>query len=98
MGEAQYKQILGRVVEAKTETHGVSLSVFKDNGYGFTDGDPLFYGTVKWDGCSNWHVVGNSWQLHFCSVKEAREFGMLLEEMYQWATELWGDPEMLNEH
>jgi hypothetical protein len=51
--------------------------------------EPLMLCSIKWDGCSNWHVFGeNNYQLHFCGLKPTRDFGAMLSELYEWAAEL----------
>lgn len=40
-------------------------------------------GSIKWDGCSNWHFDDqDNCMLHFCGVKDASSIGRLMERMY----------------
>ena len=50
--------------------------------------EPQILAIVKWDGCSNWHFDGGNYQLHFCGLMEAENFGILLTSLYEWAAEL----------
>jgi hypothetical protein len=53
---------------------------------------PVFiHGSVKWDGCSNWHFdEQDKAMLHFCGPEDAAEVGQLLARMYEIARELLG--------
>lgn len=52
------------------------------------DLDPLFIGTIKWDGCSYWNFTSNYYPLYFDSKNAAKDFGLLLASLYDWAGEL----------
>ena len=49
---------------------------------------PAIKGSVKWDGCSNWHFTYPTYPLHFCSRNEATWFGEFMAGLYTWAAEL----------
>lgn len=82
----RYFDSFGYVVTAKVSDNKLSVefSVHPDN----VHQEAKFIGHVKWDGCSNWHLHGKNYQLHFCSQKDAVEFGVLLSKLYDWAAEL----------
>lgn len=47
------------------------------------------HGSVKWDGCSNWHFDDQeSAMLHFCDREALGNVGALLQRLYDWAGEL----------
>lgn len=71
------------VAIADFKGHFVEFTVYEGNNYDASL-DPLFAGSVKWDGCSNWEIG----ELHFCTQKQAKEFGILLGMLYDWAAEL----------
>jgi hypothetical protein len=75
---------------AKSLEHAVNLTVYEGVGE-YTEKDPLFIGSIKWDGCSNWHFPYSYYPLHFCTQGEVREFGELLSKLYDWAAELMPD-------
>lgn len=53
--------------------------------------DILFHGGIKWDGCSNWDFStddGTTHPLHFCGKGDAKNFGQLLDKLYEVAAEL----------
>ena len=46
-------------------------------------------GHVKWDGCSNWNFdEQEKVSIHFCSVQQAMNIGVLFERLYRMAKEL----------
>jgi hypothetical protein len=49
--------------------------------------DVYLYGSVKWDGCSNWMYpeCENRWMLHFCSVEEAKLVAQVMDAAYKIA-------------
>ncbi len=59
--------------------------------------DPLFLGSIKWDGCSNWDFSKQNCALHFCGRNKAVEFGVFLGKLYEWAAELMPDKEVLHD-
>ncbi len=65
----------------------VDYSVYEGSGY-TASLDPLFVGSIKWDGCSNWDFPHGHYPLHFCSKESAISFGKFLGELYDWASEL----------
>ncbi len=83
--ERSFKEF-GYVATAKTHENKLSVefSVHPDS----VHQDAVFVGFVKWDGCSNWHLDGKSYQLHFCSQTDAKNFGVLLSKLYDWAAEI----------
>ncbi len=52
--------------------------------------EPLFVGSIKWDGCSNWDFK-NMEQMHFCGKTEAKNLGVLMAGLYELASELMPD-------
>lgn len=51
--------------------------------------DVYLSGSIKWDGCSNWHFdAQDDAMLHFCSRKEAGDIGELLRRLYDLAAEI----------
>jgi len=67
--------------------HIVNFFIYQGN-QEVSDEDPLLIGHIKWDGCSNWHFPHSNYPLHFCNQSRAKQFGDLLSEMYNWASEL----------
>jgi hypothetical protein len=68
-----------------------------DNADGYVDTtDPLhavpyLHGSVKWDGCSNWHFdEQNRCMLHGCSRADVQRFGDVLGRCWDWAGKLMG--------
>lgn len=51
------------------------------------DYEPDFIGSIKYDGCSNWHFEGDNYQIHFCGETAAKNFGILLNRLYEIAME-----------
>lgn len=50
--------------------------------------DVYLHGSVKWDGCSNWHFdAQDGCMLHFCSVDEAALTGELMKTAYHITSE-----------
>lgn len=56
-------------------------------GKGFSEdvshGEKFMYGSIKWDGCSNWSFHKESCMAHFCGRKSATGIGRLMDRMYQ---------------
>ena len=49
----------------------------------------FLHGSVKWDGCSNWHFDGqDACMIHFCCVEHGQALGKLFEALYAMAAEL----------
>jgi len=49
----------------------------------------FLYGSVKWDGCSNWHFdIQDDCMIHFCSSEQAEAIGALFRELYLMAAEM----------
>jgi hypothetical protein len=49
----------------------------------------FLHGSIKWDGCSNWHFdIQDDCMIHFCSAQDAAAIGVLLNELYRIADEL----------
>ncbi len=46
-----------------------------------------FSGTIKWDGCSDWNMMPDEVNLHFCSKEGATDLGILLGRLYDIAKE-----------
>jgi hypothetical protein len=72
----------------------------EENGYGdngqvdlqaVIDGhvNPEIYGTVKWDGCSNFHFKQDCF--HYCSKEQAQRIGVALARVYDEAKSLMKD-------
>ena len=55
----------------------VNISVAKDD-------QKFFSGSIRFDGCSNWHFNGNNC-LHFCGKEDAVKLGNLMELLYKIA-------------
>jgi hypothetical protein len=56
------------------------------------DAEVYIHGSVKWDGCSNWHFdEQDRVMLHFCGEDHATEIGELFKRLYAWARELGQD-------
>ena len=87
------KEICGYTVIAKIKELHVDFLIHEDDE--ISSNEPKFIGYVKWDGCSNWHFSGDNYQLHFCSQEEAINFGKLIGEIYEWASKLLPDNEIL---
>lgn len=69
--------------ENKTPLYGDS---FSEN---IEDAEVFLRGSVKWDGCSNWDFPGlEDVMMHFCSVQDAKNLGILFERIYGIAEEL----------
>jgi hypothetical protein len=49
----------------------------------------FLHGSIKWDGCSNWHFdIQDDCMIHFCSAQDAAAIGVLFAELYRIAGEL----------
>jgi hypothetical protein len=49
----------------------------------------FLHGSIKWDGCSNWHFdIQDGCMIHFCSAQDAAAIGVLFNELYEMADEL----------
>jgi len=47
------------------------------------------HGSVKWDGCSNWHFdEQDGGMLHGCSKADLQRFGDVMATCWDWAAEL----------
>lgn len=71
-------------VVASGEDYFVDFIVYK----GEDEGESLFEGSIKWDGCSNWDFPNGHYPLHFCSKIEALNFYGLFSELYNLAAEM----------
>jgi hypothetical protein len=50
---------------------------------------PLFaHGTVKWDGCSDWHIDEVGGSIHYCTRGGLSDLGNVLTSCWDWAAEL----------
>ena len=85
------KEILNYIVTAELKEIHVDFEIFEEDG----DKEPMFIGHVKWDGCSNWHIPNGNYQFHFCSIEQAKNLGVLLGELYEWANELMPEQEVI---
>lgn len=45
------------------------------------------YGTIKWDGCSDWDFGGSSTRTHLCSTDDMDELTLLVKECYKYAAD-----------
>lgn len=71
-------------VFADPQGHYIRFMVYEGLGDDVPDEECLT-GTIKWDGCSNFqHGIC----LHFCGRAMAKEFGELLQKLYDVAAEL----------
>ena len=53
------------------------------------EAEPYLHGTVKWDGCSNWHFdEQDRVMLHGCSKAQVQRFGDVLAYCWEWTREL----------
>lgn len=52
--------------------------------------ESVFMGSIKWDGCSNWHTNKNC-TIHFCGLEGVKRFHETLNECYRIAKEHLGD-------
>ncbi len=82
------------VALAEVKEYYIDFIVYKGDQY-YQDEDYLFKGTVKKDGCSNWDFT-NPIQMHFCTQQEAKNLGIILERLYNWAAELMPDHSILD--
>ena len=66
-------------VEAIVEENRVKFTVLDEAGAMICDG------SIKWDGCSNWHFDPC---VHFCGKQQSIDLGTLFGSLYDWALEL----------
>lgn len=53
------------------------------------EAEPYLHGTVKWDGCSNWHFDEQERvMLHCCSREELLRFSEVMARCWDWTAEL----------
>jgi hypothetical protein len=53
------------------------------------DAEVYMHGSVKWDGCSNWHIDDqDECMLHFCSREELADIGRAMQLCWDWTAEL----------
>ena len=53
------------------------------------EAEPYLHGTVKWDGCSNWHFdEQDRVMLHGCSKADVQRFGDVMAYCWEWTREL----------
>lgn len=51
--------------------------------------EPYLHGSVKWDGCSNWHFdEQDRVMLHGCTRDDVKRFGDVLAYCWDWAAEI----------
>jgi len=89
------RELHGYIVYAKLHEDEISVSfdVFEEIRW---EEEPFFAGYIKWDGCSNWDFLDKGFPLHFCEQLDARNFGVFLSELYDWAQELMPKHDILN--
>ena len=50
---------------------------------------PWLHGSIKWDGCSNWHFdAQDDLMIHFCGPSDTAKLSKLFERLYQMAAEI----------
>jgi hypothetical protein len=53
------------------------------------EAEVYLHGSVKWDGCSNWHFdEQDRVMLHGCSKEDIRRFGDIMALCWDWTAEL----------
>ena len=53
------------------------------------EAEPYLHGSVKWDGCSNWHFDEQERvMLHGCSRADVLRFGEVMAMCWDWTAEL----------
>jgi hypothetical protein len=53
-----------------------------------TEAERFLHGSIKWDGCSDWHFdIQDDCMMHFCDVQEAESLGQLLRLLYEIAAD-----------
>ena len=53
------------------------------------EAEPYLHGSVKWDGCSNWHFdEQDRLMLHGCSRRDVLRFGKVMAMCWDWAADL----------
>jgi hypothetical protein len=99
-----FKEISNYTVEAEPHGHYVDFTIYNEIGLIESHEEAVKLGidpqnrdhlprpamlcSIKWDGCSNLHVDGDNYQLHFCGLKPITDFGNMLKGLYSWAAEL----------
>jgi len=90
------------VVHATIQEHSVDFIVYEIEGWheGATanvydvptiNTEPYLHGTVKWDGCSNWHFdEQDRVMLHGCQRSDLTRFGEVMAACWDWTAELLG--------
>jgi hypothetical protein len=64
-------------------------SVSPDPVKNIEDSEPYLHGSVKWDGCSNWHFDEQERiMLHGCCKEDIERFGKVMGECWEWTKEL----------
>lgn len=53
------------------------------------EAEPYLHGSVKWDGCSNWHFdEQDRVMLHGCRREDVLRFGEVMAKCWDWTAEL----------
>jgi hypothetical protein len=53
------------------------------------EAEPYLHGTVKWDGCSNWHFDEQErTMLHGCRKSDVQRFGDAMAMCWEWTADL----------
>ena len=53
------------------------------------ESEPYLHGSVKWDGCSNWHFdQQDRVMLHGCSREDVQRFGDVMGYCWDWTAQL----------
>jgi hypothetical protein len=81
------RRICNYIVEIEPDEFHVDFKIYNDNGFGFPEEHLKFNGYVKWDGCSNWRILGEGYQFHFCEPEDAMNLAKLIGELHKVAEE-----------
>ena len=69
----------------------IEFKVFEletDSTEGASRGFYTLFGTVKWDGCSNWDCTPNGALLHFCDVSDIKSMHDVMVECCEIASKI----------
>lgn len=69
--------------------HRKGSADYMDVVFTLEESEPYLHGTVKWDGCSDWHFDEQERvMLHGCTKADVQRFGDVMAYCWDWAAEL----------
>lgn len=69
--------------------HQAGAAIYPSTVDTLEEAEPYLHGSVKWDGCSNWHFdMQDRVMLHGCSRENVQRFGDVMTLCWDWTAEL----------